>query len=84
MKNIFVTLHNTQEVTLSLRCMNPFKETCKYVQEYRYFSTTGYCAPLGCQTSKNCFTASYQAEVLEGHLYIHGRVAAISKIYLNV
>lgn len=47
------------------RTMNPFKETCKYIQEYRYFSTTGYCAFLGCQNSNNCYTASYWVEDLE-------------------
>lgn len=41
MKNAFVTLYNTQEVTLSVRCMNPFKDTYKYIQEYSNFLQQG-------------------------------------------
>lgn len=61
-----------------------FQKTCKCIQKYRYFSTMGYCASLGCQNSYNCYIASYWVEHLEVHLYIRGRVAAITKINLEV
>lgn len=82
MKNVFVTLHNTQEVTLSVRCMNPFKDNINPSKNTAIFYNRVLCISR-IQINYNCYAASYWVEDLEVHLYIHGRVTAISKINLE-